>query len=121
MTMTRQELFNHTVTQIRGMKSRAGEIIDGRFSCRYRSPAGPCVIGSLIPDGVYTPTIEGLGASDIMNRYSNLLPIAPEDVNFANGLQYLHDTASNWTPEGFDETALATFAYHHSLTLEPCP
>ncbi len=131
---TRQEMFDisaeHLLDQMcrahrprghngYGTSKRAVQPISGAYRQRIGEIVGHCAIGICIPDDVYDPEWEGLGARDVM--YENTIPLeidhlSPIDLqklaNLAQELQAIHDTemVSDWRME------LIRLASRHGLS-----
>lgn len=96
MTIPKQRVFDRAVAQLRTMNGRAGGIdaLDGKFRCLYRSPKGPCLAGSFIPDDAYDAQWEGTSASDLPG---DMLPdLDAESIQLLSDLQDAHDGEHNW-------------------------
>lgn len=91
--MNRQEIFNKVATHL----LRQGKASLTFGICTYRGDDGTkCAIGIFIPDGQYSPYIEGkrVNAAEL---YSRLPSFILEDLDFARMLQHLHDCHENWS------------------------
>ena len=91
--MDKQKVFDLVVAQAKTMKRQAfGSTND---MCMYRSPTGPCLIGSLIKDEHYKPNLEGntADAAVVINALadSGIDATSQEDSDFLAQLQYCHD------------------------------
>jgi hypothetical protein len=78
--------------------------------CKYRGDNGAkCAAGCLIPDSLYTPDMEGLGASD--GRVARVLKQMDHDLSLVVDLQDMHDNSSvdEW------EKTLQAIAEFHDL------
>lgn len=74
--------------------------------CAYRTADGcKCALGWLIPDPLYTETMEGLGADSILSAWGPLLPWSDELQgdgtcqqlnNVLSSFQRFHDSVSNF-------------------------
>ena len=89
---TDQEIFDHVAKHLlkQGRQSRDPDTDE----CRYRGPDGTmCAVGCLIPDGEYTPALEGKSALDLFNNLDCLPTDHPlcSRVGLLNDLQCLHD------------------------------
>lgn len=93
--LTKQEVFDRSAAHLLKQGEKA---LDSNGHCRYRGPRGlKCAVGCLIPEGNYTPEIEGLPADD---------PLVVEAVGGIGGdciglvlqLQDIHDhhLAGDW-------------------------
>ena len=102
------------------------------LQCAYRSPPNDegtclkCAIGHLIPDGSYTPDLEGTTASApkvrqlLTEEYGGKDGIVGEDMIFLDDLQYCHDHADKDVYGGRDidmRRRLITFASKHKLVV----
>jgi hypothetical protein len=77
--------------------TRAGVLLSDEmgeyFSCRYRSPRGPCAIGIFLPDEAYDARFEGTPASYVAEFCPELKPLTltAYDRKFLFQLQVAHD------------------------------
>lgn len=104
--MNLQQIFT-TITTALIKQGKPSTTEDG--SCKYRGPDGlKCAIGHLIPDNLYTPTIEGLSF-----RHKHVLSVLPLPIptdsplySVLELLQLTHDSedVSQW-PHRFSEIA----------------
>lgn len=86
---TNQEVFDRVYAYAKTMKVPA---VNEEGSCRYRSPNGPCLIGSLIKDKFYSEDFEGQHATtDEVLEALRKSGINLEDDNFLLNLQVAHD------------------------------
>lgn len=90
--MNKQEIFDKVYAHAQTMTAAAAE--NGK--CRYRSANGPCLIGHLIPDELYTPDLDDLPTMASSPRIIELLVKAgyPEDVvrsDLLFDIQRVHD------------------------------
>lgn len=100
MSMTKQEVFDKVARHLLTQRAKAVSTLY-TFSpkCAYRSPDGlSCAIGCLIPDSLYTSTLEGTpvgGGSGILLltvlRQANVSVDNYADVSFLSDLQGVHD------------------------------
>jgi len=70
MTLSKQKIFTRVATHLltQGQRSRLRRP-DGNNVCVYRGEEGTsCAVGCLIPDELYTPSIEGQGVSSLTLR-----------------------------------------------------
>lgn len=111
-----QEIFDYTISAWaeRGFALALNE----SGSCVYRgAPAGPCLIGLMIPDSCYNPSLEGLPFSRIYQLFD---PNMPSDrSSFLIDLQALHDSAPRHrlqAPRYLNEH-IRQFAQRYALTL----
>lgn len=118
--MTNQEIFDRVVEMLKARNwARAGVLIDNDgdielkpfFSCRYRSPVGPCAVGLFITDEEYTPGFEGLSAKEII-RGGHCKALEGADVTFLGDLQEAHDGSR--TPQEM-KSSLIDLARDHEL------
>lgn len=128
LTMNKQEIFDKVFTGLhhqgfqrsgdyeRGLDGQAA--IGANFDCMYRGPNGmKCAAGFVIPDELYTDTIEGVSFCDETGIMSNIhegLNLDFDHVMFINDMQQIHDETS--LPKLMREK-LITFAELHNLTL----
>jgi hypothetical protein len=94
--MTEQEIFDkvaaHLLTQ--GVRSQGGDM------CLYRGPDGTkCAAGSLIPDALYTPDIEG--QTWPVPSLRDVLPFTRAQNELIRELQWVHDgkDCQDWATE----------------------
>ncbi len=74
-----QEIFDYVVSHLRAQGARS---LNDENECTYRSVDGySCAVGCLIPDDLYTPSLEGR----LVNQR----------------LQRIHDNGSHWSDKGF--------------------
>lgn len=87
--LSNQEVFDRVYTYAKTMKNPA---INEEGNCLYRSPNGPCLIGSLIKDEFYHECLEDqhTGTENVIEalRQSG---IVLEDTEFLQMLQTAHD------------------------------
>ena len=132
MQMTRQDAFDQIVAHMRHQRAFSIGHIDGQAAdegeepgCRYRGDNGmKCAVGALIPDDLYSPFMEGKGATalEVTNR------MGWDDPNFAFFLFEaqcsLHDSLyRDWRvfdAEAFEEAA-QSFALRHGLIYTKVP
>lgn len=95
--MTQQEMFDTIIPALlkQGGPSLGPEAADPEsIGCMYRGDDGrKCAVGVLIPDELYTPSMEGRSAEDMMKIYldvQNLL--GAENVEFLEAMQQVHDS-----------------------------
>lgn len=86
-------------------------------ACMFRTEDGfCCAVGLLIPDGRYTPDLEGLSPMSLVHR--GILPgLFDEDIVLLNSLQDAHDGAAEFPEAGSMETRLRQKAELHRLTV----
>jgi hypothetical protein len=115
--LNRQKVFDTVAWHLLTQGQKCGD----ENQCRYRDEAGhKCAIGVLIPDDRYTPKMEGTAASilattdaiDIDYYHEGIRANAPEDRDFLQALQDIHDDydVSTWT------TNLAACALGYGLS-----
>lgn len=89
---TKKEMFDKVSKHLLTQNTRCME----NLLCRYRNSEGmKCAIGALIPDELYSPSMEGYIARQL-NQQHNLWP---EELNLlASDLQNIHDCyeVSSW-------------------------
>lgn len=91
MSVSTQETFDivarHLLTQgVRSVDAAAG----GEVLCRYRSSLGlKCAVGVLIPDDLYTPSMESNPVVDDPVR--SVIDGLGHDLSLCEELQELHD------------------------------
>lgn len=118
--LTKQEIFTKVYETLRERGfTRAGITLryeDGEevFSCRYRSPVGPCAIGIFITDEEYDSTLEHKEADEAITGMCAALrkPLGEYGWAFFSLLQATHDEGH--TPE-LMEAELRLFAQDHGL------
>lgn len=88
---TDQELFTQAVLGMRSQNYALSQLDDAIGTCLYRHPDGyKCLVGHLIPDELYHPSIEGLSSPHLP------VDVLPERDNFMlSRLQRVHDLASD--------------------------
>lgn len=104
--MTDQEIFDKVA---RAIKAQGRGSSSGGY-CRYRGPDGTkCAAGHLIPDEMYSPSMESQGVKMLRGTYYKLPWDESQDGLVAN-LQFCHDNAVKIYPQivGF----MATFLCH---------
>lgn len=86
---TNQEVFDRVYSYAKTMKAPA---TNEEGHCLYRSPNGPCLIGSLIKDEFYDKHLEAQHATteSVLNALIQS-GISLEDDNFLLALQSAHD------------------------------
>lgn len=87
--LSNQEVFDRVYTYAKTMKKPA---INEHGTCLYRSPNGPCLIGSLIKDEFYSENLEHQHArtNAVMIALMNS-GIEMKDVHILGDLQETHD------------------------------
>lgn len=95
---TNQEVFDRVYAYAKTMKVPA---INEEGSCRYRSPNGPCLIGSLIKDEFYNEYLEAQHATTKTVLWALIQSgINLEDENILLALQTAHDEVVMGGSEG---------------------
>lgn len=86
---TNQEVFDRVYTYAKTVTKAA---VNEEGTCLYRSPVGPCLIGSLIKDEFYHECLEGQHATtaNVLKALSQS-GINLEDENFLLAIQTAHD------------------------------
>lgn len=86
---SKQEIFDYTMSKWAERNFRLA--LNDAGACVYRgAPAGPCLIGLMIPDSCYNSSLEGQPFSRIYDQFD---PDMPSDrFSFLNDLQALHDS-----------------------------
>jgi hypothetical protein len=122
---TAQQIFDKVVAHLRSMKARS--MIELRGStCAYRgedSKGKPtkCAAGSLIPDDVYSETMEGALFYVSVTEYEGLHHLLPH-ATLIQALQHVHDFSAHWGNAGLNsrgEKRLANVAVQFGLTYTP--
>ena len=93
--LSKQEIFDkcavHLMTQ--GKKAMKPDTPDQ--SCMYRAPDGTkCAVGVLIPDHLYTSSMEGNSVPGLFQDFAPEMSMAgldPGDMTFLQELQLIHD------------------------------
>jgi hypothetical protein len=111
--MNIQEVFNIAVARLRDGKGQCTirEDDDENPLCGYRGRDGNrCVVGALIPDKIYFPSMEGMWLADVINAVPALRHLRDElkqcnlgrDIllYFLTDLQKIHDAPENWRNSG---------------------
>jgi len=66
--------------------------VDDIGKCRYRLDDGnACLVGCFIPDGKYNKAMEGMGAMDVLERFSEISSDMPMVGKALKELQEFHD------------------------------
>lgn len=120
--LTKQEIFTKVYETLRERGfTRAGvQLLDEEgepyFTCKYRSPVGPCAIGIFIEDAEYSESFEGTPAADAIDQMCAVLrdPLKQHGSLFFYELQEAHDNGK--TPELMQEH-LNEFAAIHNLEI----
>ena len=112
--MTNQEAFTISATHLLTQKKVALEMYNAPFStCQYHTVDGlKCAIGVLIPDTLYTASMEGLHISDVLKKFQ-LPELQQVDITLLRTLQRIHDSydVGQW------EQKLETTATYFNLTM----
>ena len=108
--MERQEIFDTVATHLLTQNAKA-LALGTKTVCRYRGAGGyKCAVGCLIPDELYSDSIEGGGvsgwavqevlvAANVITREETRGPrLATDRLALLSELQIVHDTkfAENW-------------------------
>jgi hypothetical protein len=106
LKLSEQEIFDQFLSMMRarGWQAATDPVLE---SCVYRSDIGPCAIGMLIPNELYSPALEGVSlrlmyefqldpdrhfvGEDIEIISKLLYFFSQQKPNFLRGLQSLHD------------------------------
>ncbi len=99
--MNTQEAFNKICDHLMTQKKQATHSGHWGGSCRYRAPDGSkCAVGCLIPDELYTPSMEGqvIDGTLCVGRPALRKLFAEIDESMLENCQTLHDhdTVGNW-------------------------
>lgn len=134
---TNQELFDFVTTAIIEQGKPSAKLVNQiigdddsylQVYCLYRSDAGKCAAGHIIPDDRYKPEMEDVTAHSLFsNGLSDLLPDDDKALELLCCLQNCHDGAANKarSSDGFDnamflESVMQSFretAVDFSLTI----
>lgn len=122
---TDQDMFDYVTDAIirQGQPSAiikpvSGDSDDTFCFCMYRSPAGKCAAGHLIPDDRYKESMEDRPAIGLFLNELSDLDLFPTDksIDLLQSLQYSHDEAaresfqdSTFNKEKFLEEVLGNF------------
>lgn len=98
--MTNQEIFDRVVEMLKARNwARAGVLVDSPregnpdykyFSCRYRSPVGPCAVGLFITEEEYDSDLEGIFVGEVIMKGA-CKALEGADMSFVSELQSSHD------------------------------
>ena len=111
---TNQEAFDLAVRHLATMKRRCA--VGG--ACRYRRHATSekCVVGAMIRDDDYHPSLEGLGVRERVGD-GDIVSVGVS-VDLLSDLQRAHDLQLNWSYEGFDGwPSIHAIAQAYGLTI----
>lgn len=127
--MTEQEIFDTVLAHLREQGEASA---DSSGVCQYRGPDGTsCAVGCLIPDEMYHPVIEGLGAGDIMagaaSQEGDMVPVLTriadhlgaehlpllEELQAAHDLDLFNRGITDW------EGRMRSIAKHFGLAYTP--
>lgn len=115
--MDRQRVFDVVAAHLLAQGHRAKEITG---SCLYRAPNGDrCAIGVLIPDALYTPSLEGNSVEKLIVKEAispHYGAIHAEDMSFLVTFQSIHDSIN---PVAW-RTVLMDFAQRWHLSVVVC-
>ena len=128
--MTPQQVFDHIVSHLRGMESRAGFQTTDCFKCSYLDDKNRmCAVGSLfplidVPKEVLTEMQMFQGnAINLSKDFNSYLPEWFKDNDhMLEDLQVVHDKNEHWDEYGFNrygENCLKRAASHHDLVYTP--
>jgi len=128
--MTPQRIFDHIVSHLRGMESRAGTQYDDHFQCSYLDDKNRmCAVGSLfplidVPKEIMTKMQGFYGcAMDLSKDFKSYLPEWFKDNgHMLEDLQVVHDKDEHWGENGFNysgEICLKMTANHYGLVYTP--
>lgn len=99
MKLNKTETYNNIMQYVAQQESPAK---DDTGLSRYRLGSNMCPIGSMIPDEVYSPDMEGHTLYDLLqnpeyadNLKSTLNVESDEDVEFLSVVQMIYDEAVN--------------------------
>lgn len=111
--LSRQEIFDKAY---RGLEAQGFEKSFGEYGrCAYRgSEERRCAAGFIIPDDRYDPSMEGLGADNVVEIFHLRDIVAYSEDIFIWSLQLCHDRTS--TPEEM-QNCLREFAREYALTI----
>lgn len=95
---TNQEVFERVYAYAKTVTKAA---INDEGTCLYRSPVGPCLIGSLIKDEFYSEGLEGSHATtNVVLEALRKSGINLEDEGFLLAIQCAHDEVVMGGSEG---------------------
>jgi hypothetical protein len=113
VTPSKQEVvFNKVSEHLMTQKRKA----TGGNGCAYRGVDGTkCAIGCLIPDAIYSPSMEGYGVRGLLTLYPQLFELFG-DPTLLKHLQFVHDLlpVEDW------KGALSGLAIAHGISRPPC-
>ncbi len=126
--MTEQEIFNEIWNWAIVKKmpqsislSKIDTFDKNKFKCLYRGENNSkCFIGVLIPDDMYSPTLEGASVyHDIIRDIFTKINISIDKnmLNFLSDLQSLHDNCPSDSYHESIEESLTNFAKFNKLTI----
>jgi hypothetical protein len=136
--MNKQESFNYICRKLMAQEEPSA-LWDkyGAVNCRYRSDAGRCVVGWMIPDTSYRTEYEDTEVDTLLEKYPSLWElthIRQWTLQELNDLQEAHDNVAlrwaesqqdlhmkaSWSDYIYD--ALGVFASRNNLIMEvgPC-
>lgn len=86
----------------------------GEGSCMYRAPNGnKCVVGAMLPDELYHPSMEGNGVSGLLEWFKRREITPPKWMQthkcILKALQRIHDAEDNWNGLYLNERGRALF------------
>lgn len=127
----RQEAFNHVVKGLLSQAHPSAERRHGTIGCLYRGGAEiRCGVGWLIPDAMYSRSMEDLGIDEVLDFHPALAEAPMIRIFTREELmmlqQYHDDAAHKFNREGnlasdwqrFIREALANFAADSNLKME---
>lgn len=122
MTLNHQEIFNEVYTKFVSdpfLSKNDDPTVDNQVSCFYRHPmtGKPCLIGRIIPDSLYKPSLEGAPAAMAWELVHHV-DLFFEDRRFLNYLQECHDNALDVVE---CLANLKQFALNYDLTIPDVP
>ena len=93
--LTNQEILDKAVGGLLTQNARSTLGVDSD-TCMYRGAGGlKCAVGQLIPDNLYTESMENIGVRDLFVMYGDAMSGAGLDQNehmlFLSDLQRVHD------------------------------
>lgn len=108
--MTKQEILDKVCERAKDPRKAKANRHEKDTLCAYRAKDGlKCFVGALLPDELYSPTLEGQSACSLP------LPVVdyfgPANMGFLDDLQQVHD---QWEPEEW-EARLRLIAKEHGL------
>ncbi len=128
--MTPQQVFDHIVSHLRGMESRAGFHVHDYFQCSYLDDENRmCAVGSLFPlidmpkEIMKKMQTFNYGVSNMSETFEDYLPKwFTDNCCMLKDLQVIHDLGEHWDKNGFNshgEMCLKMTANNYSLVYTP--